>query len=305
MGKGVISEIRPDDMMPVDDNGIRADIIMTPASIVNRMNPSQLFEQFWNRVADQVVKNARDNKMGWRQAYRYFLGFCKDFRANYAKALDEYLLDTDEKKKAWTEEILETGIIRLLAAWTKKKPYGFYVNIAKKYGVEVTPVTYKVRDEDTGELRTIRTKNPAMIGSKYLLYLGKIPDDTITAVEFGHVNQFELPIKQKSKRVKEQSLIGLTPQKFGEDEVCMLNMSLGGPTVARMMCLHSCAPTVSKELFTQLLKDPHPTQLVALDMPTSQIIKQNRNIRIFADMMGAIGYDVRSEKDIKKAGGRG
>ena len=164
--------------------------------------------------------------------------------------------------------------------------------IAKKYGVEETPVTYKVKDEDTGEIRTIRTRCKAMIGSKYLMYLGKIPDDTITSVEVGHVNQFETPIKPKSKRVKEQSLVGLTPQKFGEDEVCMLNMSLGADVVARLMCLHSAAPSMSKELFTRLLKDGRPTQLKALDISTHDIINQNRNVLIFCDMMGAIGYDV-------------
>lgn len=326
-GKGVISEIRPDDMMPVDDNGIRADIVMTPASIINRMNPSQLYEQFWNRVSDQVVRNVVAEKMGWKQAYQYMLGFCRDFRKNYAEALDVYLLDTDDKKKAWVEENIQIGYIRLLAAWTKHhtlrdikgtvsakmykdivdecggnedSPYGYLNFIARKYGVEATPVTYKFKDEDTGEIVTVRTKQPALIGSKYLMYLGKIPDDVITSVEVGHVNQFETPIKPKSKRVKEQSLVGLTPQKFGEDEVCMLNMSLGCDVVARMMCLHSAAPSISKELFKTLLTEGRPTQLTALNKTTQEVINENRNVLIFADMMGAIGYDVRPPNVVNK-----
>lgn len=298
MGKGVVSEIRPDNCMPVDDNGIRADIIMTPASIINRMNPSQLYEQVWNRISDQVIRNVVNNKMGWRQAYQYMLGFCRDFRKNYAIALDTYLLDTDEKKKQWVEECIQRGYIRLLAAWTKKRPYGYIDKMCRKYGVEKTQVSYDVVDEETGEIRKVRTKCKAMIGSKYLMYLGKIPDDVITAVEAGHVNQFEQPIKPKSKRVKEQSLVGLTPQKFGEDEVCMCTHSLGSDVMARMMCLHSSAPTVSKELFKRLLTDDRPTQLVALDRSTLDVVHQNRNVLIFADMMGAIGYDVRPPEDI-------
>ena len=74
----------------------------------------------------------------------------------------------------------------------------------------------------------------------------------------------------------------------------MLNMSLGTDVIARIMCIHSAAPSVSKELFRRLLTDQMPTQLTALDMTTQDIINRNKNVLIFADMMGAIGYDVRT-----------
>ena len=280
--------------MPVDAYGVRADVIMTPASNVNRMNPSQLFEQFWNRLSLHVVSTAKAKNMDWKSAYKLFLGFCSDFRKNYAVALDTILLDTQDKKKQWVQENLDQGYIRLLSAWTKGRDYGYLDAMAKKYGYEPTPVTYKSTDELTGKTETITSEEPAVIGSKYFMYLGKIPDDAITAVEMSYVNQFEIPIKPKSKRIKEQSLVGITPQKFGEDEVCMLNMSLGDSCVARMMCLHSSAPNVSKMLAAKLLRAERPTQLPALDMTTHDVINQNRNCLIFTDMMGAIGYDVRS-----------
>lgn len=293
-GKGVVSEIRPDECMPVDGYGVRADVIMTPPSNINRMNPSQLFEQFWNRMSDHVVANAKASNMNWKSAYKYFIGFCRDFREAYAEALDTILLDTEEKRKQWVAENMERGHIRLLAAWTKGRPFGYLDSIAKKYGYEKTTVTYESVDERTGQRSTIQTKEKMLIGSKYFLYLGKIPDDVITAIEMGYVNQFEIPIKPKSKRIKEQSLVGITPQRFGEDEICMLNMSLGDETVARMMCLHSAAPSVGKIMAEKLLRDGEPTKMLSLDMTTHDVINNNRNCLIFADMMGAIGYDVRA-----------
>lgn len=294
MGKGVVAEIRPDECMPVDKYGVRAEVIMTPASTLNRMNPSQFFEQFWNRISDQVVYNAKKSNMDWKSAYQYFIGFCNDFRPAYAEALDTILLDSDARKKQWVEENMQNGYIRLLSAWTKARPYGYLDKIAKKYGYEPTTVTYKSTDEVTGKTETVTSTEPVLIGSKYFMYLGKIPDDAITAIEMSYVNQFETPIKPKSKRIKEQSLIGITPQKFGEDEVCMLNMSLGDETVARMMCIHGSAPTVAKKLGATLLRSNEPTKLMSLDETTHDIIGQNRNCLIFADMMGAIGYDVRA-----------
>lgn len=300
-GKGVVSEIRPDDAMPTDQDGFRADIIMTSPSIVNRMNPSQLYEQFWNRTSDQVVRNAKAANMPLEQAYQYFIEFCKDFRVNYGRALDEYILDTPEKKLEWAQDVLDTGYIRLLAGWTKprldkngKFDYSYLDKIARKYGVEPTPVTFKVLDEETGVYKPYTTKTPALIGSKYLMYLDKVPDEKITTTSGAHVNQFEIPIKPKSKRVKEQSLVGVTPQRFGEDEVCMLNMSLGANTVARMMCIHAAAPSVAQNMFEKLLTELKPSQMASLDIKTQDIINQNRNVMIFADMMGVLGYDVRT-----------
>ena len=72
-------------------------------------------------------------------------------------------------------------------------------------------------------------------------------------------------------------------------------MSLGDEPVARMACVHSAAPSVTKELFVKMLTVNHPTQFMALDMSTQDVISQNRNVLIFADMMGAIGYDVHSQ----------
>ena len=57
--KGVVSAIWEDEDMPVDEYGVRADLVMTPASVINRMNPSQMYEQFWNRVALQVIRNCK------------------------------------------------------------------------------------------------------------------------------------------------------------------------------------------------------------------------------------------------------
>ena len=227
--------------MPVDENGIRADIIMTPASIINRMNPSQLFEQFWNRCALQVIRNAKDQWLGgakefegkqvdwientnfrnnWKQIYMYILGFFNDFRPAYAKFIDEQLTEMTKKsgsdeKMLFTEECLNDGLY-LIAGFTQPKTADDYIRVAEKYGVKSTPVTYREVDEN-GNKRTITTKHPVMIGSKYLMLLGKIPSAALSSIEIGYVSQFEQPIKPKSKHVKSQAIIGQTPQKAGEN----------------------------------------------------------------------------------------
>ena len=242
MGKGVVSAIWEDDCMPVDDEGVRADIIMTPASTINRMNPSQMFEQFWNRCSLQVLRNIRNKYLGgyqesegkqvdwvsdmrfrknWKEMYNYILGYMHDFRPAYAKFVNETLVGrTDEKtndeRMSFVEDCLNSNTIYLINAFRDPVTSEHLIEVANKYGVKRSQLTYKVKDDDTGEYKTIRTLNKTLIGSKYLVYLGKVPSSFISAIEIGHVNQFENPIKPKSKHVKSQAIIGLTPQKFGK-----------------------------------------------------------------------------------------
>lgn len=288
-GKGVVSAIWPDHYMPVDDFGNRADVIITPASVINRMNPSQFYEQFFNRCSSEVVK--RMNTMNdWRKEYEYVMQYLADYRLAYANKIKSVLKD-DIDKMEFVKSCKTDGIY-LVSAFTKNFTEEFIISMAEKYGVETSHLNYIVKDKD-GVEKHIRTVSKGLIGSKYLLLLGKIPSAMIHSVELAYVSQFETPIKPTNKYVKSQSSIGQTPQRFGEDEICMLNMSLFGDTVARLMCTSSAAADVVKQAAFQLLTDPHPSAISFFPVTTQDAIDRNKNISIFSHLMGEIGYDVR------------
>ena len=294
--------------MPVDDNGIRADIIMTPASIINRMNPSQMLEQFWNRVGVQVIRNLKD-KLGvpydaeiadykslpafqknWKNIYSYIVGFFNDFRPAYAKFINE-IHPTDQLKMEFAEGCLQEGLYLINGFRTPNTPEEI-IHVAEKYGVKTTPVTYRVQNKDTGEWKTIRTKTDVMIGSKYLMVLGKIPSSAISAVAVGHVSQHETPIKPKSKHIKSQNVIGHTPQKFGEDETCILNMSIGPAAIARFYGEYATSPECVKQLAEMLLKEPTPSAIPCMPVTTQDIVRQSVNVSLLVHMLAVIGYHV-------------
>lgn len=307
-GKGVVSAIWEDENMPVDDHGVRADIIMTPASVINRMNPSQMYEQFWNRAGLNVIRIAKTKwlnagpdeqknwmedrafQTNWKSIYSYILGFFNDFRPAYAKFISE-IHPSDELKMEFTAGCLEEGLYLINGYRVPNTPEDI-LKVAEKYKIEKTPVTYRVQNKDTGEWRTVRTRASMLIGSKYLLVLGKIPGSAISAVGVGHVSQHETPIKPKSKHIKSQNVIGLTPQKFGEDETCILDMSIGPAAVARLYGTYATSPAYVKELAELLLKDPSPSALPCLPRTTQDIINHNQNVSLLTHMLGVIGYDV-------------
>lgn len=234
MAKGVVSEIRPYEDMPVDEGGVRADIIMTPASVINRMNPSQWLEAFWNRAGVEVIRTVKDRWLGgwknhdkpedwvsnmdfrqhWREAFAYIIEFFHDFREAYAQFVCESL-PTDNDRMAFTECCLNEGLY-LINGFCKTHTSENLLAIAEKYGVKQTHLTYRTKDPKTGNKKTVVTRTKTYIGSKYMMVLGKLPGSQLSAIELGYVSQFKLPIKPKSKHVKSQAIMGLTPMKFGK-----------------------------------------------------------------------------------------
>ena len=315
-GKGVVAAIWEDENMPTDDRGVRADIIMTPPSIINRMNPSQMLEQFWNCTAFEVMRRIREKmkipydeereewfshpsfQKHWRWAYDYILGFFNDFRPAYAQFIEQ-IHPSDKLKMSLVEASLQEGLYLINAFRTPNTPEEL-IKVAEKYGVNPTPVTYRVQNKDTGEWKTVRTQTEVMIGNKYLMLLGKIPASAISAVAVGHVSQHETPIKPKSKHIKSQNVIGLTPQKFGEDETCILNMSIGPAAIARLYGVYATSPECVKQLAEMLLKEPSPSAIPCIPVSTQEVVDRSANISLLMHFMAVIGYDVASCGGAKK-----
>ena len=306
--KGVVSEIRPYEDMPVDEGGVRADIIMTPASVINRMNPSQWLEAFWNRAGVEVIRTVKDRWLGgwknhdkpedwvsnmdfrqhWKEAFAYIIEFFHDFREAYAQFVCESL-PTDNDRMAFTECCLNEGLY-LINGFCKTHTSENLLAIAEKYGVKQTHLTYRTKDPKTGNKKTVVTRTRTYIGSKYMMVLGKLPSSQLSAIELGYVSQFKLPIKPKSKHVKSQAIMGLTPMKFGEDETCILTMSIRDVALARFYALHSSAPEIISQLGRNLLTNPHPTQFLGIPMHTQEVLKMNQNIAMFNHMCSVVGY---------------
>ncbi len=288
-GKGVLSAIWPDKNMPVDDFGNRADIIITPASVINRMNPSQLYEQFFNRCSVEVIKTMKQMN-DWRKEYEYVMQYLADYRMAYAMKVKS-LMKSDSDKMSFVEACKNEGIF-LVGGFTTNFTEEYIISMAEKYGVKTSPINYIAVDK-AGNEQHVRTISKTIIGSKYMMLLGKIPSSMIHSVELAYVSQFETPIKPTNKYVKSQSSIGQTPQRFGEDEICMLNMSLFGDVVARLMCTSSAAAELIKQEAHELLTCDKPSQISFFPFTTQEAINRNKNISIFSHLMGEIGYDVR------------
>ncbi len=72
-GKGVICDIAPRSTMPMDKDGVYADIIIYHGSVVNRLTPSSYYEQYIMSVLRKMTKELRIYFLGSGDIPKYLL----------------------------------------------------------------------------------------------------------------------------------------------------------------------------------------------------------------------------------------
>jgi hypothetical protein len=291
--KGVVGAIWRDSDMPHDDAGFRADIIISPESVINRMNPSQLWEQTLNRYSEVVkreVINIYNNHTpeSTKQAYNYALTYINKINPNYSKLINK-VCSTLSKQEQLVKNIEKEGIYLVIPPFLNTIGKDLILDLYKTYDPQISPVTYNRRDDNGNVIKTIKTKDAMWIGSKYLFLLYKIP--RCMASGLGYISHLKIPIKP-SPYAKLKFPISQTPIRFGEDENRYFNMVCLDPYIpARLYGLHAFSPEAIQQVAHQLLTDPHPSIIDNIDISTEQVIQSNHVIGIFNHMLATIGIN--------------
>lgn len=279
--KGVVAAIWPDEWMPVDAWGFRADIIINSNSIANRMNISQLFEQFFNRLSDLVIIDTMH--LDTQAAYKRIIEYLTDFDEDYGKLV---LSQTDYQQELAVKEWRQAGI-NLNVPCTKKhfgKAHTKYM--AEKYNYRVSPLTYTYPLAD-GKTKTVITNKAECIGSKYMFLINKVP--YTNAIELGYVSQLMLPVKNKYAKYRS---ISQTAIRFGEDEFRNWLIGVKASIAARILNVSGNSPNDAKEIFYRGLTDDYPSNLRALPYSNEEIANRSVPLRLVNHILGAAGINI-------------
>lgn len=284
--KGVISEIRKAEDMPITADGIRADILISGESPFNRLNDGQYTEQFINYVSEVV--RSRIKNMPVNEAYDYVLRYVNLVRPIYGEYLESV---TRDNKEEFIEAVHENGIYFIIPPFCKNIVPATLKRIAEELDIRHQKISYASYDKH-GNRVVHEIEEPGIIGSKYIYLLGKIPIDSVNCIEYGYVSQFGLPIKPGSRTIKTQSLIGSTPCRYGEDETMILCMSTKAETVKRMYGIYATSSEAANMLQYELLTAPNPSNIEHINMSTKEIIDSDISIALLKHQLAEAGYEI-------------
>jgi len=286
--KGVISDIRKLEDMPITADGIVADILISGESPFNRLNDGQYTEQFINYVSEVVTTRIRTSTASVEDQYNYLLKYIELVRPIYAKFIRQ---STENDKAGFVQTIKTDGIYFIIPPFCKNIVPATIKRIAEELDIRHQLITYATYDAQ-GNRIVHHIEEPGLIGSKYIYLLGKIPIDSVNCIEYGYVSQFGLPIKPGSKTVKTQSLIGSTPCRYGEDETMILCMSVDPEVVKRMYGIYATSSEAANEMQYALLTAKNPSDLDHINMATKDIINSDIAISLLKHQMAETGYEI-------------
>lgn len=167
-GKAVIVAVWPDKNMPVDLDGNRADVVMDGGSIVNRLNPSRMFEQYTTAVMMRLTKQIRELAAAGHQtkAASMLMDFYKVMSPRMFEMVQKVNLDEHLNK------VIRDGVY----LWLPTDNEVYYPKAMEELREKFTPCLGPVKYISSNGKETV-TESDILIGQQYFIFLEKIGDD--------------------------------------------------------------------------------------------------------------------------------
>lgn len=275
--KGVICKIAEPHEMPVDENGVRADIVMDPGSTISRMNIGRLYEQYINSSSDMTVKVIEENVCG-------MLGIDKTASGLGVKLAELENLNDPVFMKAWDyllnfykitspimynwftngqytgsradhlHSVIKNGIFLYLPPDNSPESTDIVRQLEKQYRPPYGSVEYI---GSSG--KKVKTVDPVRIGSMYIMLLEKTADDW-TAVSSGKLQAFGVLSQRTNSDKYSTPVRNQAIRALGEAEV-RIYVSYVGPKVTADILDRNNNPASHAAVLESILTADQPTNI--------------------------------------------
>ena len=152
-GKAVIGKVWPDEFMPIDKNGVRAEVICSSAGLVGRTNPDQLFDQTISYISDEILRRMKKQKT-MEDSYKLYFEYLKDMSPEWGQYWQKYYNNISHRDR---EELLNNLYTSPLGIMMYNPPahnaigWETLKRVARKYKIKTSKVkmcrTYHVSPE--------------------------------------------------------------------------------------------------------------------------------------------------------------
>lgn len=152
-GKAVIGKVWPDEFMPIDKNGVRAEVICSSAGLVGRTNPDQLFDQTISYISDEILRRMKRQKT-MEDSYKLYFEYLKDMSPEWGQFWQKYYNNIPHRDR---EELLNNLYTSPLGIMMYNPPahnaigWEILKRVARKYKIKTSKVkmcrTYHVSPE--------------------------------------------------------------------------------------------------------------------------------------------------------------
>lgn len=294
-GKGVVSQIRPDNMMPKLDNGCIVEVIKNQSTCINRENIGQLHEQSLSFIGMRLLDFFRTGTLSYTDMVKMTYEFVNMVDQQQAIDMLKYVDPQDDWScKLFMDSILTEDDAIILSS----PPFTTPINIdtiSKIYEhfpwIEPYEVLMPMEDSN-GNIRYIPARRRLTVGKIYNYRLKQYAEEKFSVTSMSATNLKGLNTRSKANKIYETKHTK-TPIMFGVMESGNL-AHLGMEYVVMNLMLYSSSPQ-ARRLFEQLLiGDPYD-----IDIKLDENSK-NRNAEIINALLKTMGLRLVFDKIPKK-----
>lgn len=285
-GKGVVSQILPDNLMPRLNNGKVVEIIKNQSTCINRENIGQLHEQSLTFIGSRIIDYFKTGVLSYTEMTKIWYDFVSEVDPEQANFMTEsFNLQDEYESKLFIESIIDDDAIVLsLRPFTTTVDIDKIADIYRKFPW-IKPYRVSVPIEDSnGEIRYIETRRPLIIGKIYTYRLKQYAEEKFSVTSLCATNLKNLNTRSKSNKIYE-SKFKKTPIMFGAMESGNL-AHLGMQYVIMNLMLYSSSPQ-GRRLFENLLVGNPYNINIKLDKNS-----KNRNVEIINALFKTMGLQL-------------
>lgn len=286
--KSVVSLILPDEQMPeyeTFDGGeiredtkikMRADVILSPQGVFNRLNPSQLIEMEVNYISKHIRYRMegllKEDKVG--KAQNLLLDYINCINKNECEKMKLFIKKlSNSQLKEFLNELVNDGIP------IHQPPFFNELNIDKLEEL------YDKFNIPKSKCKNI--ENPLIIGEEYFLRLKHEPQDKFSSRSTSLNNLKDLPTKsRKHKEGKEK--FSKTPIRIGEMEISNLDLCNNMADIKTLLDTYANNKQAREQLIVECLTG-NPFDI---EVPEINEATKSNNAKIIDALLYSIGLKI-------------
>lgn len=303
--KGVVCHVLPDDEMPVNEFGVRAEVVMSPESPFNRQNFGGLYEPYFNSVTREFLVTVRDSiRLGpddkpsekqivedmpkqqkaydnvWSDLIRLYGILSPTMYDHYSSP--EF--DTDDKRALHLSWLLKFPCIHILSPTHDMTPWRQAVEACE---AEFPPRSSRVRYRDFSG-QWVWTEEVIDMGHKYFMLLEKISDDWI-AVSTAKVQHLGVLGQVTSSDKYSNPAKTQAVKAISEAELRIILSYCGGQVAADLLDRNNSLAT-HREYVYSVLDSETPTNIERGVDRSVVPLGNNRALKLFKHILDCNGY---------------
>ncbi len=293
--KGIVSYVIDDEKMPIDDNGVRVEIMFGPLSTIARNNPGRLYESYLNYSSRMVKKkivemvNGRDvedlNNKEFDAIFNKVLSFIKHLND---KQYNAYKTSPKNKRVDIVKDIIKNELYFLLPIGEKK-----LIEVVTSLQNSEFKTTATSIDMELNGVR-VKSEEPVLVGTMYIMLLSKIADSGLVC-NTPKLNHFGVPISS-SKIAKQRLPWHNNATKILSETETRLFASYLRPDALIELRDRSVSLTSQRLLYKGILEADNPSNIDRIINREEHPYGDDEILKIVRKVFNASGVDLVTEK---------